>query len=126
MSISDRILKYRMPTLGPVNGGRGGCQVEKLVRDRIPDIIRGDGRDARVRTAVGTELASLLSTKLLEEASEFASAPSLEELADVFEVIRALLDAHGWSLSDLEAAADAKRRERGGFARGLVLSLDLR
>ena len=77
--------------------------MEKLVRDQIPDIIRSEGREPQIRVAAPDELMPLLQAKLVEEAREFASTPTLEELADVVEVIHAHLHARGRKLSELEA-----------------------
>lgn len=90
----------------------------KLVRDRIPEIIRADGRVPDVRVLDGTEFAAALRTKLVEEVQEFLSAgPSdlLDEAADVFEVLLAIVGDHGYTEDHLLAAASAKRGARGGF-----------
>ena len=97
--------------------------MEKLVRDGIPDRIRAKGEKPQVRVADAAERRTLLARKLVEEASEFAAGPCLEELADVLEVMRALLDEHGLTMGDVEHAAETKRRERGGFGAGYVLTL---
>jgi len=100
--------------------------VEKLVRDQIPDIIRREGREPQIRVAAPDELMPLLRAKLVEEAHEFANTPSLEELADLLEVMHAILHARGWKFSELEAKAETKRQARGAFACGWVLSIDER
>ena len=66
----------------------------KLVRDRIPEIIRDAGRTPVTRTLDPTAYEQALRDKLLEEADEDAAASGpepLEELADVLEVVRALV-----------------------------------
>ena len=71
----------------------------KLVRDLIPELIRKDGRDPQVRYLSGEALVTALRTKLCEEAQEAAEAGSrkqlVEELADVREVMFALMAAEG-------------------------------
>jgi predicted house-cleaning noncanonical NTP pyrophosphatase (MazG superfamily) len=92
--------------------------VGKLVRDRIPEIIEADGRVPMRRTLTEDEYGDALLAKLQEEASELAgAAPAdrLEEAADVYEVLLALVAHTGHSLEDLTRAADRKRTERGGF-----------
>ena len=98
----------------------------KLVRDRIPEIIREDGWEPEVSILAEDELPAALCNKLLEEVSEFMSAPlhsseCLSELADILEVVNQL----GWHLTGstdaLEHEAQAKRERRGGLTKGLYL-----
>lgn len=96
----------------------------KLVRDRIPDIIRADGGDPLIRVLTQDEYRLALLDKLVEEATEARDAPSgdlLGELSDVWEVLAAILADRAWTTDDLRNAADAKRAERGGFQRRLWL-----
>lgn len=93
----------------------------KLIRDRIPEIAAADGLYLAVRQAAPDELPQLITEKLLEEAQEFALEPSLDELADVLEVIGAACHCFGWSSDQLEAAREAKRSERGAFDNRFVL-----
>lgn len=94
---------------------------DKLVRDRIPEIIEGRGGKAAFRTVEAAEYLTRLADKLREEAAEFAEKPSQEELADVLEVVRALMSAHGWTPEDVERVRAAKAEERGAFEKRLVL-----
>ena len=99
--------------------------VAKLVRDKIPDIIRQDGREPVVSTISGDELAEAMNLKLTEECQEFLSAHDnaarLEELADVLEVIFGITQQLGYSKQDLFDTCDAKRESRGGFTQGVFL-----
>jgi predicted house-cleaning noncanonical NTP pyrophosphatase (MazG superfamily) len=94
---------------------------DKLVRDLIPDIIRASGRHAVTHTADDGEYAARLKEKLAEELQEYLDAESIEEMADLFEVISAILDLKGWSFDDVYAEQQRKREARGGFAQRLVL-----
>lgn len=95
----------------------------KLVRDRIPEIIKQSGRTPIVETLSGLELKDALNAKLIEEVEEFLNAPddnkAVEELADIFEVISALATWHNFSEDELLTFAQNKRKYRGGFTRGL-------
>lgn len=97
----------------------------KLVRDRIPEIIRQAGAGCRTRTLSGEELRSALTTKLDEEIAEYRHASTdrdrLEELGDVLEVLYALARYHGSSPDQLLAVNAAKRQTRGGFEKALWL-----
>ncbi|WP_369068352.1 nucleoside triphosphate pyrophosphohydrolase [Kineococcus terrestris] len=91
----------------------------KLVRDRIPEIIRASGRDPAVRLLGEDEYPPALLDKAVEEAQELRSATTaqerLAEAADVYEVLVAVAALSGASIEDVAALAAAKRAERGGF-----------
>lgn len=94
----------------------------KLVRDRIPEIIRTSGRKCRCSTVTGEELLAGLEAKLLEEFNEFRSSErDLEELADILEVVDGLAHHLGSSFQEVLALKNKKREERGGFDRGIWL-----
>lgn len=91
----------------------------KLVRDRIPEIIRERGKVPVTRVAEAGEYSSLLRRKLREESEEFLTAHEEEErdeLADVLEVVYALAADIGMSLTELEERRQAKWLSRGGFS----------
>ncbi|MBA4014366.1 MAG: hypothetical protein C0481_21115 [Phenylobacterium sp.] len=93
-------------------------RVQKLIRDRLPEIMRGQGLAVFDRRLDDAEFVSALGDKLVEEANEARLANPDEiagELADVLEVVHALAAAHGLSLQEVEVARLAKRAERGGF-----------
>jgi predicted house-cleaning noncanonical NTP pyrophosphatase (MazG superfamily) len=96
----------------------------KLIRDRIPEIIEADGHRAATRVLDGEDFRVALLAKLVEEAQEAEKAPVHElpgELADVWEVLEALLSELSLTWKELEALAAVKRSERGGFERRLFL-----
>lgn len=93
----------------------------KLVRDRIPEIIKGQGKVPVVRVLPEEEYRLCLQQKLREEVDEYIASGEVEELADVLEVIMALLDAEKRTYEELEEVRARKRRERGGFDRKLFL-----
>lgn len=87
----------------------------KLVRDKIPQIIIEDGRTPIVRTLSDEEYLSELDRKLNEEVAEYQADKSLEEMADVLEVLFAICEARGHSVDELMEVRDKKREKRGGF-----------
>jgi predicted house-cleaning noncanonical NTP pyrophosphatase (MazG superfamily) len=97
----------------------------KLVRDKIPDIIRASGRTAEVRQLDREAYLAALYDKLGEEAAELRGANTadkvVEEAADVLEVLIGLAALHGHTLDDILRVAFAKRTERGGFGERLWL-----
>lgn len=97
----------------------------KLVRDKIPDIIRAEGREPDVRRLDDLEYVRELHTKLLEEAAELAGATGdqvVEELADVLEVVQAIARSSGISMDQVSEVAVRKRASRGAFDDGWYLN----
>ncbi len=95
----------------------------KLVRDKIPEIIKADGRECETLIVAGDEKHKLLEAKLQEEVNEFIEDKNLEELADVMEVLFGLAETLGYSEVEFLKARDKKREERGGFKDGIVLKV---
>lgn len=93
----------------------------KLVRDLIPRVIREGGAICETRILTDAEYAVALRAKLSEEVTEYLESGELFELADVYEVIRALAKADGYDDMALEAARARKERERGAFAEKIFL-----
>ena len=95
---------------------------DKLVRDRIPEIIEARGAKASFRAcADDEEYLVRLVAKLKEEVDEFDRDRNAEELADVLEVVRALSARLGFDLADVEALRLKKAEERGAFEKRLIL-----
>lgn len=97
---------------------------DKLVRDGIPELIQREGRTCGVETLSDEAYAQALREKLIEEASEILEATPdtlIAELADLYEVIDALLALH--NIDDAAVIAEQKRRssERGSFKKRLRL-----
>ena len=93
----------------------------KLVRDRIPEIIEADGKTCVCETLSDEDYISLLDRKLNEELAEYQESKSLEELADLLEVIRAVVKARGWNVEELEQVRTEKATKRGGFEKKILL-----
>lgn len=93
----------------------------KLVRDRIPEIIEADGKTCVYETLSDEEYIRLLDQKLNEELAEYQESKSLEELADLLEVMQAVVRARGWTLDELEQVRADKAAERGGFVKKILL-----
>lgn len=91
----------------------------KLVRDKIPEILDGKGISYEKRIATPEEYRTELIKKLNEEIQEFSEAGDPEELADVIEVIEALKQLPEYV--DIETIRQKKREERGGFDEKIIL-----
>ena len=96
---------------------------EKLVRDRIPEIIREAGKVPVTRIVTEeAELRQRLIDKLSEEMQEYRESGSVEEIADILEVLQALVEQiHGMSWEQVREIQGSKWEERGGFRDGIVL-----
>ena len=93
----------------------------KLVRDRIPEIIEASGKSCTTEILSDTEYLRMLDAKLDEELAEYHQDQNIEELADLLEVIRAAAIAHGYTIEDLEGVRAEKAAKRGGFEKRILL-----
>lgn len=96
----------------------------KLIRDRIPEIIEQDGKNYAVESMALVEYEQALLEKLVEEAKEAQRADDAHikgELADILEVIDALLALKGLSRQTIRTEQRRRRNERGGFEKRLKL-----
>lgn len=93
----------------------------KLVRDRIPDIIEASGAVCVTEILSDEEYVKELDAKLGEELEEYHKDQNLQELADLIEVIYAVAVARGYSLEELEAVRAEKAEARGAFKKKIFL-----
>ena len=93
----------------------------KLVRDRIPEIIETDGNICVTEVLPDDRYLQMLDAKLDEELAEYQESKSLEELADLLEVMRAVVKARGWTWEQLEQVRQEKDAKRGGFEQKILL-----
>ena len=98
---------------------------KKLVRDRIPEIIRDSGRDPIIKKLSGNRLMSALNEKLIEEHEEYLESKDVYELADMVEVILAIARAKGSSQERLFDIITQKRTSNGGFTEGYFYEGDV-
>lgn len=99
---------------------------QKLVRDRIPEIISAEGKSPVVRTLSGEEFKKELLNKLVEEAKEAAEAGGakkdlMKELGDVREVLDAIIHEFGIDEGEAEKMQKERREARGGFDKKVFL-----
>ena len=93
----------------------------KLVRDRIPEIIEASGKSCVTEILSDKAYLRLVDAKLDEELAEYHSDQNIEELADLLEVIYAAAMARGHTLEQLESVRAAKAEKRGAFANKILL-----
>lgn len=93
----------------------------KLVRDRILEIIEQSGKSCTTAVLSDEEYLKMIDAKLDEELAEYHRDKNIEELADLLEVIYAAAKARGYSLEELERVRAAKVKKRGGFEKKIYL-----
>ncbi len=94
---------------------------QKLVRDKIPEIIENDGKQCVCSILSDEDYLVLLDKKLSEELGEYLESKSMEELADLLEVMKAVAKARGSSIEEIETIRKKKAEKRGGFEKKILL-----
>ncbi|NMB45074.1 MAG: nucleoside triphosphate pyrophosphohydrolase [Firmicutes bacterium] len=94
-------------------------QYDKLVRDRIPEIIKNEGKRLTITTLEESEYLAQLDRKLQEELAEYLASRDIqsqvEELADILEVVYAIAEAKGVTVQELEEVRRKKAEKKGAF-----------
>ena len=93
----------------------------KLVRDGTPEIVRKQGKRCATSTLSDAEYLVAVYRKMEEELAEYRANPSLEELADLLEAVRAAAVARGYTVEELERARAEKEARRGSFRERIFL-----
>ncbi|WP_209121144.1 nucleoside triphosphate pyrophosphohydrolase [Alkalihalobacillus sp. BA299] len=97
----------------------------KLVRDKIPEIIQATGKGYHTKQLDDVEYIKELKMKLNEEIAEYQEAQTdgqaIEELADVLEIIHSLAKVHGSAMEEVESIRKKKADDRGGFQKRVFL-----
>lgn len=105
--------------------GEGGSWVNmkcnKLVRDRVPEIIEQKGGQPVVHVADDSEYWQKLKEKLQEELNEFSKGENIEEIADILEVIEAICEYRNFDQAQVRMIKDKKAAERGKFKDRIIL-----
>lgn len=96
----------------------------KLVRDRVPQLLRSNGTEPVTQVLAPDEYTAALLDKLVEESTELRDASAEErlgELADIWEVLTSLVDDLGFTLDEVAQAAEFTRLVRGSFSERIAL-----
>ena len=93
----------------------------KLVRDKIPEIIKASGAHCETKILTGLEYLDALEAKLDEELAEYHESGDIEELADLLEVIYAITQENGYSIQQLFCKRALKAERRGHFTKRIML-----
>ncbi|MEK4574582.1 nucleoside triphosphate pyrophosphohydrolase [Bacillus sp. FSL E2-8868] len=102
------------------NGGNPTPPHNKLIRNKIPQIIKANGKTPTTRILPEDEYIKELCKKTQEELTEYIEAKTktdkLEELSDLLELINALAEYEGTTLEEINTIRKKKAEERGGFS----------
>ena len=97
----------------------------KLIRDKIPEIIRGAGWIPTVRVLKGREFLSAIKKKVFEEAEELIQTKDkkgiIDEIVDIQELLEVLTSEVGLTKTEIKKLQMVKREKRGGFKKKLFL-----
>lgn len=96
-------------------------EFDKLVRDKIPQVIKENGEEPTIHLAEGDEYSERLAEKLDEEVTEYLESREVSELADVLEVVHAIRKDRGVTVEELQETRTQKAEKRGRFDEGFVL-----
>ena len=95
---------------------------DKLVRDRIPEIIEASGNKCEIEVVSDEVALEYLYKKLNEEVGELLEDRNLDEIADCLEVLFAIGAKYGYSEDEVLGRRNEKKLKRGGFEDNLILS----
>ena len=93
----------------------------KLVRDKIPEIIEVSGKTCETEILSNEEYLQMLDKKMDEELTEYHQEQNIEDLADLLEVLYATAKAKGYSIEELDHVRVEKQKARGGFDKKILL-----
>jgi predicted house-cleaning noncanonical NTP pyrophosphatase (MazG superfamily) len=93
----------------------------KAIRDKIPEIIKESGSKCNVKTLSDKEFLEKMEKKLDEEVAEYHQSKSVEEIADIMEVLERIAELRGASVEELIRIKNEKSQKRGKFEKNLFL-----
>lgn len=93
----------------------------KLVRDKIPEIIKSEGREVKAKILNDEEYKKELNKKLQEEVREYLEDNNVEELADIVEVVYGILNSMDITIEEFEKIRKEKVKKRGAFNKKIFL-----
>lgn len=87
----------------------------KLVRDKIPEIIKNAGKECTTKILDNATYSKFLDEKLNEECKEYQESKEIEEVVDILEVLQNIVKARGYSWEEVENLRKEKVESRGSF-----------
>jgi predicted house-cleaning noncanonical NTP pyrophosphatase (MazG superfamily) len=96
-------------------------EYNKLIRDKIPEIIIKEGKKVNIEILNNEDYFDFLNIKLNEELNEYFENNNIEELADLVEVVYALLEFNNISIEEFERIRTDKVNKKGAFKKRILL-----
>jgi predicted house-cleaning noncanonical NTP pyrophosphatase (MazG superfamily) len=96
-------------------------EYDKLVRDKIPEVIETSGKKCDIEVLSDEQYLEYLNKKIKEEVNEYLESGEVEELADLEEVLRAILVVKNVSYDEFEKIRISKVEKRGAFEKKILL-----
>ena len=96
-------------------------EYDKLVRDKIPEVIETSGKKCDIEVLSDEQYLEYLNKKIKEEVNEYLESGEVEELADLEEVLRAILAVKNVSYDEFEKIRISKVEKRGAFEKKILL-----
>lgn len=96
-------------------------ELRKLVNDKVPELLKAKGVDAKFHKANDDEFELELLEKLREEVLEFKNAKSIEQLTDLEIVVETVIEHMGWDRATIDKVKAQRLQDKGGFKERLIL-----
>lgn len=99
-------------------------EINKLVRDYFPELMKEKGREVEVEVLDNKQYSEKLKEKFIEEVEKFKNADTdrlLIESVDLLEVVYAIAEHRGITESEMEFMRQLKKNRNGGFKKRVML-----
>jgi predicted house-cleaning noncanonical NTP pyrophosphatase (MazG superfamily) len=100
-------------------------EYNKLVRDKIPQIIKDSGRTCEYKVLGDSEIKDALKEKLIEKAQIFSNKPSEDELSDIYELLNAIVETYDYEPLHIDYLKLQNKENKGTYSnRVYLISVD--
>lgn len=93
----------------------------KIVRDKVPEIIQASKKTCDVSYVSDKEAVEFLTKRIIQEAKDFQDGYKKEELANLYEVLDAIMNKKGWRKSEIDRLRNEKNKNKGSFKNNIIL-----
>lgn len=96
-------------------------EYKKAIRDKIPDVIKADGKTCEFIVLDDTKFLHEMNKKLYEEMEEYRNSESIEEIVDILEVAYRIAELKGFNKKEIEKIREEKNLKNGNFSKNIFL-----
>jgi predicted house-cleaning noncanonical NTP pyrophosphatase (MazG superfamily) len=96
-------------------------EYNKLVRDKIPEIIKNSGRSCEYKILGESEVKNALKEKLIEKADVFSKRPSEDELSDIYELLSAIVETYEYEPLHIDYLKLQNKENKGSYSEKVYL-----